>query len=59
MNTFVLKPRRGLTVLRPDTLTALSAAGESVPRTSYWLHRLADGDVVRLDADAAPARGKE
>ena len=35
----------------------LAEAGEWMPRDSYWLRRLADGDVVEADAPAeVPAK---
>lgn len=33
----------------------LAAAGEWMPRDSYWLRRLADGDVVEAKPTATPA----
>lgn len=39
-----LKPKEGLTIRKPDG-SKLAADGEKVPRTSFWLKRLADGDV--------------
>lgn len=43
--TLRLAPAPGLTVPKPDG-RPLAADGETVPRTSFWLRRLADGDVV-------------
>ncbi|MDA1379747.1 DUF2635 domain-containing protein [Plesiomonas shigelloides subsp. oncorhynchi] len=40
-----VKPADGLIVKKPDG-TVLSADGEAVPRTAFWLRRFADGDVV-------------
>lgn len=42
-----LKPKKGLTIRKPDG-SKLAAAGERVPRTSFWLKRIADGDVVEV-----------
>lgn len=39
-----LKPAPGLVIKKPDG-SKLAADGEPVPRTSFWLKRLADGDV--------------
>lgn len=39
-----LKPAPGLVIKKPDG-SKLAADGEKVPRTSFWLKRLADGDV--------------
>ncbi len=30
---------------------ALPAEGDDVPVTSYWLRRIQDGDVVRVDSE--------
>ncbi|MGL5369676.1 MAG: DUF2635 domain-containing protein [Plesiomonas shigelloides] len=40
-----VKPADGLIVKKPDG-TVLSADGEAVPRSAFWLRRLADGDVI-------------
>lgn len=42
-----LKPKEGLIIRKPDG-SKLAAEGERVPRTSFWLKRLADGDVINL-----------
>ena len=52
-----LKPKEGLTIRKPGG-SKLAAAGERVPRTSFWLKRLADGDVVNLKP-AAKATNKK
>ena len=49
MSVYV-KPAPGLIVRDPDTREPLPAAGAWVPRTTYWVRRLRDGDV----AEAAP-----
>lgn len=41
-----IKPAPGLTVRDPESGRPLLAGGEDKPATSYWLRRLADGDVV-------------
>lgn len=47
-----IKPAPGLTVRDPDRgLAPIPVDGIEVPNSSYWLRRLADGDVV----DATPA----
>ncbi|MGY3873499.1 DUF2635 domain-containing protein [Aeromonas dhakensis] len=43
-----LKPKEGLTIRKPDG-SKLAAEGERVPRTSFWLKRLADGDVLTVE----------
>lgn len=42
-----LKPAPGLVIKKPDG-SKLAAEGEKVPRTSFWLKRLADGDVIEV-----------
>ena len=42
-----LKPAPGLVIKKPDG-SKLAAEGEKVPRTSFWLKRLADGDVEHV-----------
>lgn len=50
-----LKPKPGLTVRKPDG-SKLAEAGETVSRNSFWLRRLADGDVLPVEeAQAAQA----
>ncbi len=64
MNIFV-KPKEGLKVLRPDNGRALDPAGEAVPKNTFWMRRIADGDVVEVaskaevKAEAKPAYGKK
>jgi len=41
----VVKPAKGLTVLKPDG-GKLAAEGETVTRNSFWIRRLNDGDVT-------------
>ncbi|WP_303845274.1 DUF2635 domain-containing protein [Aeromonas sobria] len=52
-----LKPAPGLVIKKPDG-SKLAADGEKVPRTSFWLKRLADGDVVNVKP-AAKATNKK
>ncbi|MDM5141737.1 DUF2635 domain-containing protein [Aeromonas bestiarum] len=52
-----LKPAPGLVIKKPDG-SKLAAEGERVPRTSFWLKRLADGDVVNVKP-AAKATNKK
>lgn len=46
---FFVKPGEGRRVRDPITLHVLDAAGEEKPQTTYWLRRLADGDVVECE----------
>lgn len=48
-----VKPRQGLLVRDPDTKHPLPPEGAEVPDTSHWRRRLADGDVVRVEAEPA------
>ena len=52
-----LKPAPGLVIKKPDG-SKLAAEGEQVSRTSFWLKRLADGDVVNVKP-AAKATNKK
>lgn len=53
-----LKPKEGLTIRKPDG-SKLTAEGERVPRTSFWLKRLADGDVLTVEEAQAAQADKE
>lgn len=55
MNTFYLIPQPGLIVRDPETREALPADGAEKPANSYWLRRLADGDV-RVRTEEVPPR---
>lgn len=48
MKIFV-KPKSGMTVVKPETAQHLSAEGEHVIQSSYWLRRIADGDVILIE----------
>lgn len=50
-----VKPKLGLRVMDPDTWQPLAPEGREVQRTSWWMRRLASGDVVRVDETPAPA----
>ncbi len=41
-----IKPKAGLKVRDPISKTHLLEAGEDKPESSYWVRRLASGDVV-------------
>ncbi|HGE8289564.1 TPA: DUF2635 domain-containing protein [Serratia marcescens] len=55
MSDFTIKPAPGRAVRDPRTLQLLSSGGERKPRSSYWLRRQADGDVVEVDTKKAKA----
>lgn len=54
MERATLKPAEGLLVWLEDGTGHLPAEGQSVPLTSYYRRRLADGDVIDITS-AAPA----
>lgn len=62
MNDLYLIPKTGVTVRDPLNGKPLATAGETKPRTSYWLRRLRAGDVVEgkapKTAATAPASTK-
>jgi|GEM_PF-2353791 len=54
MPTFKLKPaHKDVLVRDPDSLKPLAADGEDKPQTSYWMRRIAEGDVIDIEAQAA------
>jgi hypothetical protein len=55
VNDLYLIPKAGVTVRDPLNGKPLADAGETKPRTSYWLRRLRDGDVVEGKAPKAAA----
>ena len=68
MKKLFLKPKAGLKIPRPDTGRALAPEGEYVPKSTYWLRRIADGDVMevadkvekpKVDASKAKEGGKK
>lgn len=54
---FAVPAREGLKIRNPETGRHLDPKGESVPRSSYWLRRQSDGDVVLMEA--GPEAGEE
>lgn len=54
MNTVFVKPAKGRNVRDPKDGQHIPATGKDVPRTRYWIARLADGDVV----EATPAASR-
>lgn len=55
MNKITVKPSEGARVLNPATRQPLPAEGASVPRSTYWLRRIAAGEVEEVK----PAKGKK
>lgn len=44
-NKIFIKPKNGLTVLKPDH-TPLKAEGEELASSVYWQRRIKDGEVL-------------
>jgi hypothetical protein len=57
MSEFTVKPAPGKAVRDPRTMEPLAANGERKPRDTFWLRRLAAGDVVVVDDKSKP-KGK-
>ncbi|HCW6999413.1 TPA: DUF2635 domain-containing protein [Escherichia coli] len=59
-----IKPAAGKAIRDPLTMKLLASEGEKKPRNSFWIRRLAAGDVVEVgstentadDTDAAPKK---
>ncbi|EOC6673540.1 DUF2635 domain-containing protein [Escherichia coli] len=59
-----IKPAAGKAIRDPLTMKLLASEGEEKPRNSFWIRRLAAGDVVEVgstentaaDTDAAPKK---
>jgi hypothetical protein len=47
--TMLVKPAPGLKVRYPESRLHLAEESAEVPESSYWLRRLACGDVVKAD----------
>lgn len=45
MKIFVT-PKEGLSIVKPETAQHLKAEGEHVVQSTYWLKRIAEGDVI-------------
>lgn len=48
----------GAVIRDPHTKRPLPAEGGEVPENSFWVRRLREGEVVRIDAPAQPT-GRE
>lgn len=56
MITFKVKPcKTGAKVMKQDG-TLLNPNGEEVEKTTYWVRRLRDGDVVEVNAKGEPKK---
>lgn len=58
-DTMFVAPAAGLQVRRPGTGQPLPAEGALVPRTAYWLRRLAEGDIAVRQSRADVARPED
>ena len=54
-----IKPAPGLKVRDPVTKQHLKEEGEQKPRTTFWLRRLAAGEVLEVKSDAVKAAGSD
>ena len=52
-----VKPKDGLKVRDPVTMRHIPDAGMEVPETSFWMRRLADGDVSVITMVQIPDSG--
>ena len=59
MNTMKVYPVAGRLVRHPRTGETVPAAGLIVPRSPYWLRRLACGDVTKTPEQSAEKNAKE
>ena len=48
MNVLKVKPKEGLLVPYPRERRFLPAEGAEVQKSSYWLKRLKDGDIIEI-----------
>lgn len=55
MTDLFIKPAPGCLVRDPRTLKPLDAEGEAKPKNPYWLRRLREGSVVKIDRPKASA----
>lgn len=53
-----LQPAPGRVVPDPERRDLLPAQGRDVPASTYWLRRVADGDVVMVDLSHKPVNQK-
>ena len=45
MQTFKIKPVKGMTIINPATMRPLPDEGADVPRNTFWLRRLQDEEI--------------
>lgn len=56
-NQFFIKPKPGAKVRDPHTGIHLNDEGEIKPRTSFWMRRVNDGDVLEAETPKAKTSG--
>jgi hypothetical protein len=54
-----VKPAPGLKVRDEISRLHLPAEGREVPESSYWLRRLASGDVIKVEPQAPKIKGEK
>lgn len=54
-----IKPVSGRRCKDPRTRELVPERGVTVPKNSYWLKRLKDGDCVLMDSEPSPEPMKE
>jgi hypothetical protein len=54
----LVKPVSGRQVPDPEKGGFLPPEGRAVEATTYWLRRLAEGDVAEVEAELKPAKTK-
>lgn len=59
VETLFVKPAAGALVRDPSTMLPLPPEGAEVPRTAYYLRRLAAGDLIQAAPPANAVRAKK
>jgi len=57
--TLKVRPAKGIKVRDPHSKLHLAEQGAEVPRTSYWLRRLASGDVIEVTSIKSKPKGSK
>lgn len=57
--TLTLRPAAGITLVDPETGTAIPETGATVQTSSYWRRRIKDGDAVLVTPAAAATSPKK
>lgn len=62
MSRIFVKPKKGMLVRDPISKQMLPENGKAVTKSTYWLRRIKDGDVVlttKGGVEKAPEKSKE